>query len=108
MTSQFMSRKVFKSREYLTQKIIVDLSSFCPQKPRVQPGHDCAYSVVNAREVTRDLNPMGSLQLHWLMDSSQGNFIWRDSSVFFLVSFNRKIARYGIVTVMFRSIAMDL
>ena len=30
------------------------------------------------------------------------------SSVFFIVSFNRKIARYGIVTVMFRSIAMDL
>ena len=84
----------------------MDLSSFCPQKPHVQPGHDCACSVVNAREVTRDFNPMGSV--HWLADSSQGNFIRRDPSVFFLVSFNRKIVRYGIVTVMFRSIAMDL
>ena len=65
MTSCFMSRKVFKSRECFTQKILVDLSSCCGQKPRVQPGQDCACSVANAREVTRDINPMGSLQQYF-------------------------------------------
>ena len=40
---------------------MLSLSSFRAQKPRVQPSHECACSVVNAREVTRDLNPMESL-----------------------------------------------
>ena len=46
--------------------------------------------------------------IDWFADTSQGNFIPRDSSLFFSVSFNRKIAGYSIVTVMFRSISMSL
>ena len=46
--------------------------------------------------------------IDWCVDISQGNFIPRDSRLFFTVSFNRKIACYSIVTVIFRSVAMDL
>ena len=77
MTLRSISRKGFKSREFSSHKILVDLSSFClalsrfcPQKPRVQPSHECVCSVVNAREVTRDFNPMGSLHDNWLVRGS--------------------------------------
>ena len=103
-----LNRGSFRTTEFFWPCLVFawPCLDFCPQKPRVQLSHECACNVVNAREVTRDFNPMGSL--HWLADSSQGIFIPRDSSLFFSVSVNHKIARYSIVTVMLRSISMSL
>ena len=105
MTSRSISRKGFKSREFSSLKIIVTLSSFRRQKPHVQPSHECACSVVNAQEVTRDLNPMESLHAPRILVRA---ILIREIPVYSSLCLSIVKLRASFVTVMFRSISMRL
>ena len=57
----------------------MDLSSFAHKRPAFNPVITVRAALSMSGMLRRDFNPMGSL--HWLADSSQGQFIRRDSSV---------------------------
>ena len=113
MTSRSISRKTFKSREFLSHRIIVALSNFCLALSSFCPAFNPVMNVHAAWSMRGKLRTISIvwgvyMMIDWLTDSSQGNFIPRDSSLFFTVSFSRKIVCYSNVTVIFRSISMSL